>query len=72
VTSKKEQDAIIDWRTKADMRARGQRCSDEVKRGPRHYQQKPDAAGSWRAEGRAQCAGQMDVWECIQGAEDGA
>lgn len=29
------------------------------------------AAGAYRAAGRWQCAGQMDVWQCIAAVEDG-
>lgn len=71
MTSKDEYDEIKEWRTAADRRQRGERC-DQVLRGPRHWRQLPDAPGSWRAEGKAQCPGQMDVWECIHEAANGS
>lgn len=61
--SKNEHDALEKHLGEVEDRAKGR--AHAVKRGPQS-RPSPAASGSWRAEGRTQCAGQMDVWECIQ------
>lgn len=60
-----ENHVIEQWREDAEVRAVGGK--HEVRRGGRRSKDK--SAGTWRCEGRDQCAGQMDIWGCIAEAE---
>ena len=60
-----ENHALAQWREDIEVRAQGGRHG--VRRGTRVGKAK--AADVWRAEGRDQCAGQMDIWGCIEQAE---
>jgi hypothetical protein len=65
VTGSDENHVIQEWRADVEHRAAGR--EHQVKRGtkPRNG----IAPGTWCAEGRDQCAGQMDIWACIAAAE---
>lgn len=60
-----ENHAMQQWREDIEVRARGGKHG--VRRGTRVGNSK--ARGTWRAEGRDQCAGQMDIWGCIAESE---
>jgi hypothetical protein len=65
VTSENENHAIQQWREAVEHRAAGRK--HQVKRGTRVG--RGTAPGTWRCEGRDQCADQMDIWQCIADAE---
>jgi len=65
VTSTDENHVIEQWREAVEDRAAGRK--HQVKRGTKPRNGK--APGTWRCEGRDQCADQMDIWACIAEAE---
>lgn len=54
--------------TEITLRDKG--AKHQVKRGSRHAKQRASSS-AWRCEGRWQCAGQMDIWQCIEETERG-
>ena len=60
-----ENHGVEQWRKDVEWRAAGGKRP--VKRGGRGS--RAAASGAWTAEGRVQCAGQLDIWQCIEVAE---
>lgn len=65
MTSTDENHVIEQWREAVEDRAAGRK--HQVKRGTRPG--RGTAPGTWRCEGRDQCADQMDIWACIAEVE---
>lgn len=59
--------ALLRWCAGVEERAAGR--AHAISRGGRRVS--GVASGSYHCEGRRQCAGQMDVWECIAAVEVG-
>lgn len=57
-------DPMQQWRADVELRAAGGKRPIKRGRGSRAA-----APGTWTAEGRLQCAGQLDIWACIAEAE---
>jgi len=63
VSSEDVSHALQAWREAVEARAAG--LQRRIQRGTKSSTRAP---GAWRAEGRDQCAGQLDIWQCIEAA----